>query len=332
MRAVRFEGPDEGVVLSRSAPEPSPREGEAIVRPVRLGIGFADLEVSRGSLGPGPITLGHQFSGVVESIRPSRAQGTRYDALVGRRVVGSIHAVCGECALCRAGVPAHCRERTTLGIKGRDGCFADRFLLPLVNLHLIPDTLDDDHAVFVEEVAASLHAVQQLRAEGKPYITVLGDGRMGLLCAQLMNKLNASVRVVGKHEDKMELAGKWGIKHRHESEVGRRADQDIVVDCTGSPAGLELAMKLVRPRGTILLKGGVVPPEGGRPVDLSPIATHEIRVVGSRCGPFAEAVAVLARGELDVLSLISRRTKLEQAVDALRLARRPELLKVIMEV
>src|SRR5690606_629572 len=161
---------------------------------------------------------------------------------------------------------------------------------------------------FAEPLAAALHAARQLHLEGRPYITVLGDGRLGLLCAQAMAQLNASVRVVGRHPEKMNLCEKWGIRHRHVDDVGRRQDQDVVVDCTGSPTGLDLALQLVKPRGRILLKTTVAPTS--RLVDLSPIVINEIEVIGSRCGSIPDAIEALAAKRIDVVSLISRRYRL----------------------
>ncbi|MDX2113997.1 MAG: alcohol dehydrogenase catalytic domain-containing protein [Planctomycetota bacterium] len=335
MRAFRTDGPGTPK-LDRGAPEPVLPEGEALLRTVRAAVSRFDAGAMSRPFSASPITLGNEFVAVVEKVAP--AKGTMRDraaALVGKRVVGSPNAVCGECDLCRGGLSNHCAARTVLGVLNRDGCFADRFTLPAMNLHVVPDTVDDDRAVFALALASALHAVQQLRIEGKPYITVLGDGPVGLMCAQLMNRLNASVRVLGRSEAKLELAAKWGIKHRHEREAGRRADQDVVVDCTGVPEGLELALKLVRPRGKILLKGPVHPgalTPPAAPAELSLIWAKEVEVIGSRCGPIAEALGVLARGEVDVLSLISRRFKLDDATEALRTASRPETLKVLLDI
>ncbi len=354
MRAVRYEplpapaspgapGPSGRVRLDGAAGVPSPPTGEARIRPTRVGISAADVRLARGlspaSERPGaPLTLGHEFVGVVEQANPAPGQEKRAKELAGKRVVGSINIVCGKCDLCRAGLSTHCRSRVVLGQSGRDGCFADAFCLPIVNLHAVPNEIDDDHAVFAEPLAAALHAAHQIRLEGKSYITILGDGRIGLLCAQLMAKLNPSTRVLGKHESKLALCEKWGIKHRLAGDAGRRADQDVVIDCTGTGAGLELAMQLVRPRGKILVKGvfgadpASPPGAGARPIDLSPIVNHEIELIGSRCGSIADALATLKRGEVDVLSLISRRFSLDQALDALKAASSPETVHVVMEV
>jgi threonine dehydrogenase-like Zn-dependent dehydrogenase len=275
--------------------------------------------------------LGHEFVGVVE-----QTAGKTRRQLTGKRVVGSINCVCGRCDMCRSGLPEHCRNRTVLGIQGRDGCFAESFTLPTRNLLVVPDNVDDDQAVFAEPLAAAYQILQQLTVEGRPYVTVLGDGRLGLLCAQVMSQLNATVRCVGKHPDKLALCEKWGVKHRLVEEVGLRADQDIVVDCTGSADGLVTAMRMVRPRGKIVLKTTVSHKalQETRPgaIDLSPLVVNEIQLIGSRCGPMAAALAALADGKIDVVSLISRRMKLADGIDALRIASRPDVIKVLLEL
>lgn len=317
------------------APDPKPGPGEALIRPLRMGVCATDLEIARGYMDADrddePITLGHEFVGIVEEFNAiSPVQQELAKRLKGKRVVGSINAVCGECDLCRAGLSNHCRDRTVLGIAGRDGCFAERFCLPIVNLVAVPDSVDEDWAVFAEPLAAAMHAAHQLHFEGKPYITVLGDGRLGLLCVQVMSKLNASVRLIGKHEKKLALCEKWGIKHRLLRDIGRRADQDIVVDCTGSPDGLRTAMQLVRPRGTILMKSTFAP-RAENPVDLSPLVVNEIELVGSRCGSISEAVRAIEKQEIDVVSLITGRFPLDEGVKALEAAGRPDQVKVLID-
>ena len=270
--------------------------------------------------------LGHEFVGVVEGVSDDADE--RGQGLMGQRVVGSINCVCGACDMCQRGLSNHCRDRTVLGIAGRDGCLADRFVLPLRNLHAVPEVMDDDTAVFTEPVAAAVNVMQRLRIEARPYITVLGDGRLGLLTAQVLARLNASVRVLGKHAAKLELCERWGIRHRLVDDVTPRADQDVVVDCTGSATGLAMAMRLVRPRGTIALKTTVADQQG---VDLSPIVIHEIDVVGSRCGPFPDALSLLADEAVEVIGLISRRVRLEDGVEGLRAAAQADVIKVLIE-
>jgi len=332
MRAVRFEGSDKGVVLSSAQAEPECPPGYAIVRPLRVGIGASDRAIASSSNGHPAITLGHEFVGVVESATGLKGRAGEARSLVGKRVVGAITVVCGSCDMCSGGLSNHCRHSKALGISGIDGCFADAFALPIANLHAVPDSVDDDAAVFAEPLASAVQAMHHVRIEGKPYITILGDGTVGLLCAQLFSKLNASVRLIGRHESKLAIAEKWGIKHRPASDVGRRADQDVVVDCTGSSGGLELALRLVRPRGTVVLKSRAMPREQSPCIDVRPIAEHEIQLVGSRCGPIPEALRLLERGEIDVTSLVTRRSTLDRAVEALRIASDPASIKVLLDV
>lgn len=305
-----------------SRAEPNPGVGEAVIRPTCVGICSTDLELCRGYMEFEGV-LGHEFVGVVESVTEKK-----HAKWIGKRVVGSINCVCGKCDMCQGGLKEHCRDRTVLGIAGRDGCFADLFTLPVNNLFEVPNNVDDDHAVFTEPLAAAFQILRQLTIEGRPYITVLGDGRLGLLCAQALTSLNATVRLVGKHPDKLALCDKWGVKQRLISDVGLRGDQDIVVDCTGSADGLVTAMQMVRPRGTIVMKTTVAP--GGPTIDLSPLVINEINLVGSRCGPFSEALAALAAGKIDVVSLISKRTKLAKGVEGMAQAKQGAI-KVLME-
>lgn len=321
MRALVFNGKEATVEKNRKDAQPG--EQEALVRPLLMGVCATDMEICRGYMGFTGV-LGHEFVGVVEAVGKKTPKDW-----VGKRVVGTINCVCGKCDMCRGGLPEHCRSRSVLGISGRDGCFADAFTLPVRNLLEVPKHIDDDHAVFTEPLAAAYQIVRQLTIEGRPFITVLGDGRLGLLCAQVMSQLNATVRCVGKHPDKLALCEKWGVKHRLLDDVGMRADQDIVVDCTGSAQGLPVAMGMVRPRGKIVLKTTVAP--GEKPVDLSPLVINEIQVIGSRCGPFPEALAALGDQKIDVLSLISRRMKLTDGAEALRVAAKPGVIKVLLE-
>jgi len=321
VRALVFDG----TLLRQESNYADPILGpdEALIRPTRMGVCSTDLEICRGYMGYGGV-LGHEFVGVVERVSDSRRK-----ALEGQRVVGTINCVCGTCDMCRAGLPEHCRNRSVMGISGRDGCFSDAFTLPVRNLIAVPKGIDDDHAVFVEPLAAACQIARQLKIEGRPYITILGDGRLGLLCAQVTSRLNATVRCVGKHPEKLELCAKWGIKHRLFGDVGLRQDQDIVVDCTGSTSGFEAAMRMVRPRGTIVMKTTVA--QSHDAIDLSPLVVHEINVIGSRCGPFPDALDALASEQVDVLSLISRRMKLADGVEAIKTAGRGDTLKVLLE-
>lgn len=333
MRAIRSERAV--VTLDSRSPDPVLQPGEALIRPLRLGIGAADLAVAAGRVLFTGI-MGHQFVGVVEKVeaREGRDDAKRW---TGKRVVGAINAVCGVCELCKAGLSTHCRARKVLGLHGRDGCFADRFTLPLANLSEVPRGVDDDAAVFAEPLASVIHAAQMLRIEGKPYVTVIGDGTGGLLAAQVMSRLNASVRLLGKVPEKFTLCEKWGIKHRHVDDVGRRQDQDVVVDCSGTPEGLTLAMQLVRPRGKIVLRTMPAPiPEatgnGHAGPDLTPVVVNELELLGARCGRLPEALDMLAKGQIEIPSLITARMKLADGAQALRRAAEPTQIKVVMDL
>ncbi len=323
MLALTFDSKQPQIEANRD--EPVLRPGDAMIRPTLMGVCSTDLEICKGYMGFTGV-LGHEFVGVVESV--AERKDSKW---VGKRVVGTINCVCGGCDMCKSGLREHCRERTVLGIANRDGCFAELFTLPTLNLIEVPENIDDDNAVFTEPLAAACQILRQLTIEGRPYITVLGDGRLGLLCAQVMSQLNATVRCVGKHAEKLQLCEKWGVKHRLLEDVGLRNDQDIVVDCTGSSEGLVAAMGMVRPRGTLVMKTTVAPQTGKDPIDLSPLVVNEINLIGSRCGPFGEALALLSSQKVDVVSLISRRMKLADGVDALKAAKHSDNIKVLLE-
>jgi alcohol dehydrogenase len=315
MRALVF---DKTLSYQSRHPEPSSTAGDTLIRIRQAGICATDLEIVKGYMNFRGI-LGHEFVGdVISSPRKE---------LIGQRVVGEINCVCGRCDLCISGLSNHCRNRTVLGILNHDGAFAEYVRLPATNLHVLPNTIDDDAAVFVEPLAAAHQVLKQIKLDGRKWVTVLGDGRLGLLVAQVLRNVDCPVRMIGKHPEKLALCEKWQIRSRAVSDIVPRHDQDVVVDCTGSAAGFELAMQMVRPRGTIVLKSTVAM---GKPLNLSPLVIDEINVVGSRCGPFREAIRSLADKSVDVLSLINRRMKLEQGVEAMELAARPGVLKVLL--
>lgn len=353
MRAFRHDASATRLVVNH--PEPVPAAGEAILRPLRMSLAALDLAAARNPAHVG--TLGHEFVAVVEvaiPISPSDAHARAAAALEGKRVVGAINIVCGLCPRCRGGLSSHCSSRRVLGLHQHDGTLADRFTLPLANLVELPKAIPDDHAIFAHALAAALHTAQPVRIEGKPFVTILGDGPVALLAAQILSRRNASVRLLGKHPEKFTLCERWGIKHRHISEVGRRQDQDIVIDCTGSPSGLDLAVQLLRPRGKIVLKSTpsvlAYPPilEGGPPTptmdsrdpsrlaSISPatlalLVTNELELHGTRCGKLTDAVAALLNKDADAAAMVSARYKLADVADALEAAKRPSSVKVVVE-
>lgn len=340
--------------LDPRSSEPIAGAGDAVVRVLRAAISPLDLAVVRGQISHEGV-LGHEFVGIVERIEGDVGDAAR--ALIGKRVVGQPEIVCAACDLCRAGLSRHCRSGRMLGIGSWPGCIAERLAIPARNLVPIPDTLDADAAVLAEPLCCAMHASQIVRIVGKTYITVLGDDAHALLMAQVMARENASVRVLGERPERLGIAEKWGVKHRHASEVGRRADQDVVICSSPDAAMLDLAMGLVRPRGKIVLRGSLSlgsnagdssarqrpldptaasplasnQPAEAKPLDLLPIITNELEVIGARGGRIADAIAALEAKRYDVGSLITRRFKLDDAVAAMRAASEPDAMKIVVE-
>lgn len=320
--------------LDHNYPPPAPVPGEALVRVTMAGICNTDIEITRGYLAFQGVP-GHEFVGVVEEIYGAPAQNS-YKRLVGKRVVGEINAAChrADCFYCSREMPTHCPNRTTLGIGGRDGAFADYLMLPIENLHVVPDEISDEEAVLVEPLAANFEILEQAQVKPTDVVIVLGDGKLGQLAAQVLALTGCDVRVVGKHPEKLALAEQRGITtylldnvERLLADVGRRVD--IVVECTGSAHGLALALRLVRPRGMVILKSTVADKST---LDLAPIVIDEIRVQGSRCGPFQPALRALSRRTLDVRPLISARYSVDDALASFEYAVKPGVLKVLVRM
>jgi alcohol dehydrogenase len=316
MRALVYDGQ---LKLVRDYPRPVPPPEEALVRVELAGICNTDLEIVRGYRGFHGI-LGHEFVGVVEECAD--------ESLVGQRVVGEINCYCGECPTCRAGAPTHCPNGTTLGIWERDGALADYLTLPMANLHPVPEAIGDEAAVFVEPLAAALEILEQVQVKPSDRVVVLGDGKLGLLVAQVLRLTGCDLVVVGRHEEKLAILQRQGIDARLADELP--ADRaDVVVDCTGHPSGFAAARRLVKPRGTLVLKSTF---HGNVEVDLSMLVVDEITLVGSRCGPFAPALRLLERGLVDVESLISATYPLDEGLAAFERAQEKGTLKVLLEM
>jgi threonine dehydrogenase-like Zn-dependent dehydrogenase len=318
MKALRFD--DEGLRLA-DVPAPS-SEGEALVRVRLAGVCNTDVEVMRGYAGFRG-TLGHEFVGTVESA-PGAGE------LVGRRVVGEINAGCGACALCRAGDPRHCATRTVLGIHGRDGAFAEFLRLPAANLLPVPDEVRDERAVFTEPLAAACGITERVQVQPDARLAVVGDGKLGLLCAQALKVLTgASVTLVGRHRSKLDVARRRGIETTNVEELPTSFDRafDVTVEASGSSSGFETALRLLRPRGTLVLKSTF---HGKTELDAAPVVVDEISIVGSRCGRFAPALELLRRDAVDVDSLVHEEFPLAEGVRAMRRAAEPGVLKVLI--
>jgi threonine dehydrogenase-like Zn-dependent dehydrogenase len=311
MRGVFCDGA--GIRLRDDLPEPSAGPGEAVLRVRAVGICDTDLQLARGYMQFRGV-LGHEFVG---------------EAPDGRRVTAEINAACGHCPTCRAGHPRHCPNRTVLGILNRDGAMADRVRVPVANLHDVPDAIPDREAVFIEPLAAALHIAEATPLGPDVRLAIVGDGKLGLLCAWAARLSGAQVSLVGKHPEKLNLAGAGIATYLPDDARALGRAFDVVADCTGSPTGLPTALGLVRPLGTVILKTTIA---GDYAINLAPIVIDEVRVIGSRCGPFPPAIAALSRRAIDVRPLIGTELPLDAAESAFRAAAAPGALKVLMHV
>jgi len=319
MKAVQIHGA--GPEL-REVPSPRILPGEARIRVHLAGICNTDLEMVKGYAGFSG-TLGHEFVGTVEEAAEADS------GWVGRRVVGEINLGCREpgCAWCGAGLERHCPGRSVLGIQGKDGCMAEYLTLPVRNLLPVPGGLPDHWAVFVEPLAAGFEILEQVHLEPASRVAILGDGKLGLLVNRALRFSPARLTHIGKHPRKLALAAEGGVRTLLASDpLDERFD--VVVEATGSAAGLERALGLVRPRGTLVLKTTVARPAA---IDLTRIVVDEITLLGSRCGRFEPALRALAQG-LDPSPLIQARFPLKQAVRAFQEAGSPGALKVLLEM
>lgn len=320
MKAVVFDGRPEGRGEIRLADDyalPCRPAGEARIRVTLAGICNTDLEIVRGYAEYQGV-LGHEFVGVVEEAEDPE--------IVGRRVVGEINASCGLCDTCRAGRSTHCPNRTALGIRGRDGALAEYVCLPARNLHPVPEDIPDRAAVFTEPLAAACQILDQIHVRPTDRVAVLGDGKLGLLVAQVVALTGSDLFVVGRHQEKLAILSHRGIPTEMEGQ-GLASSADVVVECTGQASGFQAARRLVRDRGTIVVKSTY---HSQPQVDLSGFVVDEIQVVGSRCGPFLAALRLLARGWVDVIPLIEAEYPLNKALDAFEHASRPGALKVLI--
>jgi 2-desacetyl-2-hydroxyethyl bacteriochlorophyllide A dehydrogenase len=318
MKALRFDG---SLKLWTDAPTPR-REGEALVEVICAGICNTDLEIARGYAGFTG-TPGHEFVGrVVES---------PVSSMIGRRVVGEINAGCGNCDLCLAGDCRHCAARTVLGIKGRDGAFAEFLSLPARNLIEVPDSVSDDEAVFVEPLAAAFNILEQVEITPSTEVALVGDGKLAQLIARVVAATGSAATVIGKHDEKLALMACYCAR-RLKLEEGRpqAAEKfDVVIEASGSGAGLALALALVKPRGNVVLK---TTHHGATRLDMSQVVVNEVKIIGSRCGRFLPALELLASGRIDVRPLISARLPIDEGLLAFERAAHPGAMKMILRM
>lgn len=317
MRALWLE--DRALRLREDVAVPVPPPGEAVVRVLLAGICNTDLELLQGYY-PYAGVPGHEFVGRVE-------QAPGHEAWEGRRVVGEINAACGACPACVAGRRTHCERRTVLGIVRRDGTFAERLLLPVENLHAVPEGLADEVAVFTEPTAAALRVQEQVRVGPRDRVVVIGAGKLGHLVAQSLALTGCELLAIGRSRPSLDLLAARGLRTGTAADLEERR-ADVVVECTGNPEGLALARRAVRPQGTIVLKSTY---HGETTLALAPIVVDEVTLVGSRCGPFAPALEALAAGRIDPHSLVEARYPLAQGLAAFEHAARPGATKVLVQ-
>ena len=307
---------DNGLRSRADYPDPAVPAGECLVKVRMAGICGTDLELAKGYMEFSGIP-GHEFVGEVAS---------RNSSMFGKRVVGEINAGCGKCEQCAKGLSRHCPNRTVLGILGRNGAFADYLTLPERNLHLVPDSVPDEMAVFVEPIAAAYEIFAQVKLSASDRILVLGDGRLGAIVAMALSAEGVAPSVAGHHGEKLAVLAKMGLRAVLESKIDER--YDVVVDCTGSAAGIARVLASVRPRGTVILKSTAAASEK---LNLAPAVIDEITIVGSRCGVFEPALKALTQGRIDPRPLISRTMRLEDGLEAIETAREPSAFKVLLK-
>ena len=320
MKAVVF---DEGLKLDKNYAKPVPQKGEALVRVSLAGICNTDYEITKGYMGYKGI-LGHEAVGIVEEVNSDDK------SLVGKRVVAEISYGCDDpnCPWCAVKNYRHCPNRHTLGIWRKDGCFAEYFTMPVNVLFEVPACVSDEQAVFVEPLAAALEINEQLHIKPMDRVIVLGDGKLGLTTALALSAQNLDVLLVGKHQNKLDIAKAQGVKTRLLADLKQEKIYDIVVEATGSLSGFETAMALVRPRGVLVLKSTIA---ASKEFNLAPIVIDEITVLGSRCGQFPPALRMLASGKIDFKPLISAVYSVDNAIEAFEKNKEKDTLKVLIK-
>ena len=316
MKALVHEG---ALSFRRNHPEPVRPEGEARIRVRMAGICNTDLEIVRGYMGFSGI-LGHEFVGDVVEAEDR--------VWIGKRVVGEINCPCRVCQTCREGLTNHCPHRTVLGIHKRNGAFAEVLTLPESNLHVVPDSVEDEEAVWVEPLAAAFEILEQVPVRPSNRVAVLGEGKLGSLVAQVLALSGCDLIVLGLEEEKLSRIRALGVRALHAREAEQRS-MDIVVDATGSPDGFAAALKMLKPRGTLVLKSTVA---DRTVLHLSSLVVDEMTVVGSRCGPFGPALRALEKGKIRVRGLVEEIIPFDRAMEALERAGRPGSLKILLDM
>ena len=317
MKALYFDGK----LSLREVAIPPRAPGEALIKVLLAGICGTDREILKGYSGFRGIP-GHEFVGsVVECDDPK---------WMGQRVVGEINLACGHCPWCAKGLGRHCPQRTVLGIVNRPGAFAEYVTLPEANLHKVPDEISDSTATFTEPLAAACEILEQMTILPGMRVAIIGDGRLGLLVAQVLKHAGAQVTLIGRHGWKLDLARAWGVRVvRASAEELAPSSFPVTVEATGSPRGMGEALRLVEPRGTVVMKSTF---HGPASFDATKLVVDEVTLLGSRCGLFAPALELLRREQVSVHPLISKTFPLERGLEAFEYLDQTPALKVLLEM
>ncbi len=315
MKATNFDGEK----LQYITDYPKPKSEETLVKVSLAGICGTDLEILQGYMNYDGI-LGHEFVGVVED--------SQNKELIGKRVVGEINVGCGKCSSCKTGLERHCPDRTVLGILNRNGAFAEYLSLPEKNLHVIPDSISDEQAVFIEPLAAAFEIKEQVKIKSDWNIAIIGDGRLAQLIAAVLSLSSKKIICFGKHQNKLSKLQKLGLQTKIGIDEIDEKKFDLVIEATGSNSGFDDAMRLIRPRGTVVLKSTIASKKN---LDLTLTIINEITLVGSRCGLFSPAINALATGVISVENLIDSTFALEQYEKAFEKAKKSDSLKVLLK-
>ena len=319
MKAVVF---DNELKFVNDYKKPEIKANEALIRPTLLGICNTDEEITKGYMGYNGV-LGHEFVGVVENSDDKN--------LIGKRVTGGINLGCKNCPECYQGLERHCKNRQTLGIYKKDGCFSEFFTLPNSNLLVVPDNVPDEVAVFIEPLAAAYEILEQIQIKPKDKVAILGDGKLGLSISTIFSNLNIDYIHIGKHDEKLKITRDFGGKTKLLSEINKSdlKAYDIVVEATGSVGGFETSLSLVRPRGILVLKSTIAAKEG---LNLASVVIDEITVIGSRCGQFEPVLRLMEKGKINTKPLITKILPFDKALEGFELNRKKETIKILLKL
>ena len=322
MKAVIF---DNELKFVEDYEKPVIKENEVLIKPKLLGICNTDEEITKGYMGYKGV-LGHEFVGIIEDVYDKK-----HSSLIGKKVAGEINLGCNNCVDCFNNLQRHCKNRQTLGIFNKDGCFSEYFTLPFSNLVFIPDNIDDETAVFVEPMAAAYEIFEQVHIKPVDKVAILGDGKLGLCISTILNAMNVDFIHIGKHIEKLQITKNAGGKIKLLDEIKKEElkTYDIVIEATGSTGGFETSLSLVRPRGILVLKSTIASKEG---LNLASVVVDEITVIGSRCGRFEPVIRLMEKGKINTKPLITKTPPLEEAIKGFELNRKKDTIKILLKL